>query len=227
MTAAIAVDTMYDTIHADAGHIPADAVKVAGYVTGTADILWTASDWARFPHAGKVRIDQSPAGAHYANGDANVYDIEANAGTVAQFAVTLAPSRHQRGMTNCPYSSRSGLASLETALDAVKADGWWHGMDAWLADPSLSLAEATRLIGTILNGFKIRAVQWAWPSTNPDNKVPGGTLGELNLDLSVTDAAWYPATAPVPPAWPVQALAAVESAAGALARAETLLKAHQ
>lgn len=226
MTAAIAVDTMYDTIHADAGHIPADAVKVAGYVTGTADILWTASDWARFPHAGKVRIDQSPAGLLYAKGDANVYDIEANAGTVAQFAA-IAPVRHGRGMTNCPYASTTGLQKLEGALDAVKADGWWHGMDAWLADPSLSLAAATKLIGTIMFGFKIRAVQWAWPSTNPDNSVPGGTLKELNLDLSVTDAAWYPNTAPVPTPWQVTALDLAESAQTSTTRLAALLKAHQ
>lgn len=226
MTAAIAVDTMYDTIHADAGHIPANAVKVAGYVTGTPDILWTESDWARFPHAGKVRIDQSPAGLLYAKGDANVYDVETNAGTAPEFAAIIA-SRHTRGMSNCPYASRTNLQELENELDAVKADGWWHGMDAWLADPSLSLAEATKLIGTILFGFKIRAVQWAWPSTNPTTNVPGGTLRQLNLDLSVTDAAWYPATGPVPTPWQVTALDLAESAQTSTTRLAALLKAHQ
>lgn len=222
----IAVVTMYDAIHADAGHVPADALKVAGYVTGSADIQWTDTDWKRFPHAGTVRIDQSPAGDLYAGNKADVYDIETNAGTIPEFAAIMA-SRHARDLSNCPYGSRSTLQKLETALDNVKADGWWHGMSAWLADPSLSLAQATALIGTTLYGFTLRAVQWAWPDTNPDTSVPGGTLRTLNIDLSVAEASWSPAPAPVPPAWQVAALNEAAGAQVHLANLTRILEAHQ
>lgn len=222
----VAVVTMYDAIHADAGHVPADALKVAGYVTGSPEILWTDPDWKRFPHAGKVAIDQSPDGDLYAGNKAGVYDIEANAGTPAKFA-QIAASRHARDLSNCPYGSRSSLQATEQALDNVKADGWWHGMDAWLADPSLSLAEATALIGTTLFGFTLRAVQWAWPSTNPDTSVPGGTLRTLNIDLSVAEASWFPAPAPVPPAWQVQALNEAAASQVHLSNLTRILEAHQ
>lgn len=221
-----ALVTMYDTIGANADRIPANAVKVAGYRTGSGGIEWSTANWARFPDAGKVVIDQSPGGLAYASGTANVYDIEQNAGTIAEFAI-VAASRHQRGMGNCPYASRSNLQATAAAFDAIKNDGWWRGMDAWLADPNLSLSEASALVGTNLFGFTIRAVQWAWPSTNPDTSVPGGTLKSLNLDLSVAEAAWFPARAPAPPPWPAQALTEAKGAQVHLTSLIKILEAHQ
>lgn len=221
----IEVVTMYDTVHSAASHIPANAVKVAGYDSGTPDIQWTMGDWARFPHAGKVRIDQSAAGLDYGQGISDVYDIETGAGTATMFAA-LALSRHSRDMSNCPYASRINLEAAATALDAKPAPaGWWRGMDAWLTDPNLSFAEATALVGTDLFGFTLRAVQWAWPSTNPNTQVPGGTLKSLNLDLSVADAAWHPAP-PAAPTWQAQAANELAGAQVHLANLSRLLQAH-
>ena len=54
---------MIDAIHANVGNIPVRTPKVGGYVTGTPDIKWTPSDWARFPHAGiQYRRSRSPIG---------------------------------------------------------------------------------------------------------------------------------------------------------------------
>jgi len=71
-------------------------------------------------------------------------------------------------------------------------------MDAWLANPDLSIAEADALVGKPYLGFILRAVQWATPRSNPNTGVIGGTLASLNLDLSVADSTWFPAP-PVPP----------------------------
>lgn len=219
--------TMYDTIGDTAHNVPAMAEKIAIYVTGTPDIQWSAASIARFPRAGVVRIDQSgpKAGFAYTAGHADVRDLEARADTVEEFA-TEAASRHGRGAGNCIYASRATLQAAAAEFDKVqKPGGWWVGMDCWLADPSLSLAEATQLVGTLLYGFRVRAVQWAWPSTNPATEVPGGTLAELNLDLSIAEAAWFPAK-PAAPTWQAQALTAVKDAQTYLANAEKLLAEH-
>jgi hypothetical protein len=205
--ATIQLVTMYDTIGDDAKNIPAGASKAAGYVTGTPDILWPQSAWDRLPKAGKVRVDQSAALAAYAAGLADVADLEQYAGTPAKFAIAAA-DRHGRGQGNCAYGSRATLEQVAGALNAVEglAAGWWHGAHCWLADPSLSLAQASNLVGTeMFGGLAVVAVQWATPQSNPDTSAGTGTLRSLNLDLSVARADWFPAK-PGPELWQVQAL---------------------
>ena len=82
--------TMYDSIHASA--IPANAKMVAGYVDGL--FKWSTADWARFPHAVKVRI------ACFGHTDSGqVLDVEAGNATPAQAPawVSLCPEIHQAG----------------------------------------------------------------------------------------------------------------------------------
>ena len=194
--------TMIDTIGADAFNIPASAPKVAGYVTGSAEIEWTTADWARFPKAGKVRINQrATADPNPKVGD--VYDVEAGALTVPA-AVTAAKARKAIGWTTAVYVSDSGVDDLVTALGEARLTN--SGVELWVANWALNHAEATALIGTYVRGFKIVAVQWASPTSNPDTIVPGSklTLAQANADLSVTLASWF---AYVPPA--VAAVAAV------------------
>jgi hypothetical protein len=216
---------MYDTIGDDAGHIPANAQKAAGYVTGTPDILWPAPAWARLANAGKVRVDQSAAGDLYAAGKADVYDMETDAGTPARYA-TIAAGRHDRGLPNCGYGGRNTLSQLTAVLDAVTdlEKDWWHGTSCWLADPMLSLAEASKLIGTTMfGGLVVVAVQWATPSSNPTTVVGTGTLKSLNLDLSVARSDWFPGK-PAPEAWQMQALNAARSAEASAALAVKILE---
>jgi len=66
-----------DATHANIGQLP-KGVQVAGYTTGTADIQWTAQDWAAYPDA--ARIDQAPAAS---DPTADILDIEAGAATPA------------------------------------------------------------------------------------------------------------------------------------------------
>lgn len=235
---AMQIVTMFDTIGTDAGNIPPGAVKVAGYVTGTPDIMWNASAWARFDRAGRVRVDQSPAGGayalHMANGkpaiDADVYDMELRAGTADRFA-ELAPQRHAAGAGNCGYGTPTTRAAAAAALDAMPGLEWRGSFGWWLADPNLNEAEADALIGQVIDGFYTVAVQWATPTTNPDTPVPGSTSGatlkSANLDLNRALAAWHPAPAPPAVPWQHSALQMARQLETLGTALVTLLEAHQ
>ena len=55
--------TMGDAIHDNVGHLQVARPQLAaGYVTGSADIKWTAADWALFPGIPHVTIDQGNGG---------------------------------------------------------------------------------------------------------------------------------------------------------------------
>lgn len=183
---------MIDATHADVTNIPQGTRKVAGYVTGTADIRWTPADWHRFPNAGHVRIDQ--------HGDpslhAAIVDCEALAATprvAAQCIQARLAAGHSRGGV---YASQDTVPAVAAALKAVSVSA--AQVDLWLANWNLSRAEATALLRTNMSGLTIQAVQWASPTSNPTTRVPGSTLTlrEANVDLSVTVNGWHP---PPPP----------------------------
>lgn len=188
--------TMIDATHANAGNIPTDVVKVAGYDTGTTDIDWTDGDWKRFPNAGKVVIDQSykesPGFGNYAKGKANIADVEAGTGSVAD-AVKATRERISNGEEGWVYGSRKTIEEIAGELTGKEQ----AKTGAWLADWNLSEAEAIAMLGSSIGGVRVVAVQWASPSSNPGMVVPGGsqTLKDANVDVSVTEAAWFGARA--------------------------------
>jgi hypothetical protein len=221
--AALATVTMFDTIHNTAGNIPASAQKLAGYVTGSPDIKWTDADWKMRPHAGHVRIDQQAGpGIPWL---ADAADIETFDKTTAD-GVGWVTVRQTKNWASTLYFSESRLdgdiapaiehAGLNTALIYL-----------WLADWSLTEAQARALIGTKRHDMEIVAVQWASPSSNPRTAVPGGppgaTLKSANLDLSVAAAWWHAAPVPPPPTWLRNATSLVEGARRLNAQAETQL----
>jgi hypothetical protein len=183
---------MIDAIHFNVGNIPASSPKVAGYVTGTPDIQWTRQDWERFPHAGTVRIDQSPGLAGYGSNAGSVADIEDGAGTVGSF-VTASESRLRLGRLLWCYGTESVLSQVSAALTAAGIALGKCG--AWLANWNLSEAEADAVLGTAIAGIRVVAVQWASPTSNPGTIVPGSslTLSEAQVDLSVTVPGWFAA----------------------------------
>ena len=189
---------MIDAIHANVGNVPASTLKVAGYVTGTPDIRWTHQDWQRFPHAGTVRIDQSPGLAEYASNAASVADIEPGAGTVGAF-VTASQSRLRLHRLLWFYGTQSVISQVSAALTAAGIPLSECG--AWLANWNLSEAEADAALGTAIAGIRLVGVQWASPTSNPGTRVPGSnqTLAQAQLDLSVTVPGWF-ATHTLPPA---------------------------
>lgn len=181
---------MIDTIHDNVRNIPVGTPRVAGYVTGTADIKWTPQDWARFPKSGKAPIDQSPGLAAYASNEAMIADIEPLAGTVPAY-VRACQERVRAGHPLCFYCSQNTVAQVSAALVNAKiplANCW-----VWIANWNLSQAGADAMLGTSVAGVKVVAVQWASPTSNPRTPVPGSglTLAEANVDLSVTRPTWF------------------------------------
>jgi hypothetical protein len=182
---------MIDTIHVNVGNIPASTPMVAGYLTGTANVKWTPQDWERFPHAGKVHIDQSPGLEAYASGGAAVADIESGAGTIAA-CVAACVERLALGRPLCFYCSQDLGSQIGSALAAAGISLSKCGL--WLANWNLSQSEAEALLGTTIDGAEVVAVQWASPTSNPNTPVPGDpgrTLREANLDLSVARPGWF------------------------------------
>lgn len=183
--------TMYDTINQSAGNIPASALKVAGYVTGTPNILWTPAKWALFKDAGLVKIDQSPSLADFANGTAAVADVEAGAGTNSGAAIAI-HTRQEKNLESVVYCNAENVDDLVAALHDKDVN--LDDVYIWLANWNLDEKEAAALIGTVVSGLYVVAVQWASPSSNPNTPVPGrgGNLLDTNLDLSVAQRTWIP-----------------------------------
>jgi hypothetical protein len=186
---------MADTISQSAGNIPTSIEKVAGYVTGTRGIRWTSDDWARFSEekTGQVHINQSPASGPMVG---SVLDIETDAWTIAD-AVKAVGMRHAAGKGTCLYADADMLPALTDALTAAKVDAATTTL--WVAAWSLDEDQAADEVGEDYRGFRVVAVQYASPSSNPKTILPGTdkTLKEANVDLSVALASWFPAK-PVP-----------------------------
>lgn len=171
---------------------------LAGYVTGTAGVDWTAGDWEELAgHAGLFRIDQSPALNLFASLAANCADIEPGAATIDQ-AVIQTERRDAFEHWSWWYVPHLEEGySLAEARQAVKDHGY-KKVRFWVADWSMNLAAATAFLAA---NDDVNAVQWASPKSNPATVCPGTgkTLAELNADLSVTIGGWFPKTAPPAP----------------------------
>lgn len=187
---------MLDTVGANVGAIPASTRKVAGYVTGTGVVPWSQSAWNRFPHAVKVRIDQSPGGRAALSSD--VIDVEWGAATPVSATSWIKTRRDHGVRTHTIYGTRSTLAAC-AGLIRDKT-----GISCWVADWNQNESSATALLGTTISGFPVVAVQWASPSSNPRTQTPGGNtpLSVSNCDISITVDGWpsaSPAVTPPPP----------------------------
>jgi peptidoglycan hydrolase-like protein with peptidoglycan-binding domain len=173
MTEAVVVG--WDATHADLGSVPPSG-QAAGYSTGSPDIAWTASDWARFP--GAVRIDQDP-GAR--DPTADVLDVEAGAATPAETAAWC-----RAALADYNAGARPGqrspaiycsLDTLPSVLADLRAAGV-AGIGFVLAEWSLSLAQATAL------------VTWGQAGAGPYPVVGIQYADAGAYDLDVWSAAW-------------------------------------
>ncbi|MGH3195581.1 MAG: hypothetical protein ACRDNT_06530, partial [Streptosporangiaceae bacterium] len=75
----ITVVSGWDATSANLSHAPSTG-HAAGYITGTAEIIWTAAQQAKYP--GFVQIDQSPD-ITASDQLADVFDYESGAVTLA------------------------------------------------------------------------------------------------------------------------------------------------
>jgi hypothetical protein len=148
----------YDCIHLNVHNIPAGA-QAAGYTTGSADIVWTAADWAS--HPGAVRICQDFGAT---DTTADVLDVESGAATNGQTAgwVKSATSsfnsaRRAGQRTPAVYTSASNVTPL---VNTLFADGVKGGVGLWVANWNLSESQAIEDIQAAAGPFPIVAVQY-------------------------------------------------------------------
>ena len=149
----------YDAIGANVNRLPPGA-QVAGYDTGTGVVPWTAAQFVA--HPGAVHIDQDPAASDPL---ADVLDVENGAATFADcpgwskraWADYHAVLR-QGQRTPTIYASASNLTNVANAL---VNGGVTSGVNLWLADWSLSVAQAIDLIDNAGGPFPIVAVQYS------------------------------------------------------------------
>jgi hypothetical protein len=109
--------TFYDAI--TPANIPATAQGVAGYIDGR--YAWKAADWARFPHAVKVRI-----AVFSSTNDGHVLDVEPGCSTPAN-APGWVQRRRKAGVDPTVYCSLSQWPVVRAAFAAAKVaqPHWW------------------------------------------------------------------------------------------------------
>jgi len=165
----------YDTTHSAIGYLPKGAGAYAGYTTGSSDIRWTASDWARFP--GAVRIDQD-----WNAGDptADVLDVETGAATPAECPAWYVSALRDFNTCARPGQRRPTLYANQSTMPLIvqhlHAAGIRSGPKLWLADITSRSAAEAMLGNTSRYGFPIVGVQFSY--VNP------------NYDVDVFDSTW-------------------------------------
>jgi hypothetical protein len=128
---------MGDAIHDNVASLPAGLQLVAGYVTGTPDIQWTAADWARFPGIPHVTIDQGYQSPPVTT--ATVRDVEAGAWTVSSAV----------DRTNWT-AARQTIYCDQATLPGVLQAGWqgdlWLAIVGWQPGQSLPAAPGCTVV---------------------------------------------------------------------------------
>lgn len=181
----------WDATHDNLIRVPAG--QGFGYTTGTPDIRWTDPDWAA--HPGAVRCDQDGKAS---DSTADVLDDETNAApdsdvpgwTVRAHASYVAGTRPGQRWP-AVYKSLDGIPALLAKLGAAKATVF---PKLHIADWSLTMDQAARMVGTVIGGLEVVAVQFA---------------NRGSYDSDVWDADWLAAVSgkpappppPPPPSW--------------------------
>jgi hypothetical protein len=142
--------TMADSIGPNSPFIPTTVDMVAGYDTGTLDVIWNDSDWARFPGKVQVHIDQGFGSTPEGEAHVLVFDVEKGAYSPNQAAVLIDANVTARPTI---YVNRSNItATIASAITSPK----WKG-DIWLAFPDWN--GDTAELPPIPSGCQIVAVQ--------------------------------------------------------------------
>lgn len=189
--------TMWDTISASIADIPSTATMVAGYDTGSSDILWTSSDWSKFNDAVRVHIDQAGPGAPTYS--STVMDVEPGC---------YSPSDVPNWTSKCT-AARPTVYCDQSDLPSVMAV--WKGA-IWLAAPGMSDANAVALAASNTQIVAVQNVQAGtydqsvvideyWPEVKPVATTPthatitvpppGKWLGGVFTGIGTTGDLWY------------------------------------
>jgi len=153
----IATVTVCDAIRANISHLPKG--MAAGYSTGSGIVPWGAADWKA--HPGAVRICQDPPAS---DTTADVLDVEFQAATIARCAPWA-----EAAAANVAAGKRAGqrhpaiymsLSAVTPVVNALVAGGIREGVSLWVANWSLTVAEAAALVAHAGGPFPIIGVQY-------------------------------------------------------------------
>lgn len=158
---------MYDSTNA--ADIPTTAQMVAGYLAPS-PYAWSAADWARFPHAVKVRI----AVRAYTD-DGHVLDVESGDATPAQ-APGWVQMRRAAGADPTVYCSASAWPTVKAAFAAahVAEPHWWIAAYPGGGPVIPAGAVAHQYADPLTSGghYDISAVADHWPGVDEGGDVP-------------------------------------------------------
>jgi hypothetical protein len=176
---------VHDAIAANISSLPAG--PAAGYTTGSSDIVWTAEDFKN--HPGAVRIDQDP---NASDPTADVLDVEGGAATPADAPKWVSAARKDIGGQVRPgqrtlpliYSSQDNVTNV---VNALIGSGIVHNVGLFVADFSLTQAEAEAMVTSAGGPFPVKAVQFASNSQYDTSVFNSGWLTSV-----VEDAGWIP-----------------------------------
>lgn len=136
----------FDAIAEHEHFIPRDAFAVGGYVNGAITrYIWSAAQWASFPHAYHLRINVTGAPDR-----GNCLDVErgdADPGHVAPWIRSRGPATLDPLVIYC---NRSNLAAVKAARDGVtshRAWIWCATLDGTITDRAMTQAFQTRAGG--------------------------------------------------------------------------------
>jgi hypothetical protein len=145
----------YDAIGDNVSHLP-KGQQVAGYMTGSGFVPWSAAQWAA--HPGAVRIDQAPVNTP-ANETADVLDVENGAATLADIVpwAKAALANFRNGVrpgqrSPAIYASRSLITEV---VNALIAGGITAGIGLAIADFSGGEAKATAEVANSVGPFPV------------------------------------------------------------------------
>lgn len=169
--------TMYDGINSDVPAIPTSAQLVAGYVDGL--YAWSAADWARFPHAIKVRI-----AVFTSTNDGHVLDCEQGNNTPAS-SVDWVLMRRKAGIDPTVYCGKNTWWSqIRAAFQARGVPEPHYWVADYPADGSVPPipAGAIGIQYADKGAYDLSVVADYWPGVDGD---PAG--GAATVLTAVTD----------------------------------------
>lgn len=151
-----------DATHQFISHLPI-GVQAAGYFTGSLDIRWTATDFTNHdkPYPA-IAIDQSPNGDRP---DADIWDVESGAGTVAGVADWITRARKNYANHVRPEQRWPGIYlsmnNLDPAVKVLEKAGI-QNVGFWTAQPGLGLPAAINRVQTATGPYPCIGVQYTF-----------------------------------------------------------------
>lgn len=156
----VGFDCTHANLAATVRAVPAGS-QLAGYVTGSPDIAWTAADWHAHPDA--IRIDQSPANTA-ADETADVLDVEAGAGTLADCAPWAKAALASFARAARPGQRRPAIyasaGNITNVVNALVAGAVTSGVGLWVANWNLTQAQAVLDVLNASGPYPVIGVQF-------------------------------------------------------------------